>query len=153
MKRRAVLSAGRSQYVSPNRGLALLDEAIDQIEMHAKAAEAGGKCQWEQGEWRCASGMCLAGWVSQLAGGKWATPVSSDNDYQPYEDCLVAEAGDDSDDVMASTSAGTVIHAQERATRLLGLGHDDAYTLFEGDNTVETIKGIREELIAEGALK
>jgi hypothetical protein len=154
MKRRAVLSAGRSQYVSPNRGLKLLDEAIDQIELHAKAAEKGGVSQWDQGSWRCGSGMCLAGWVDQLAGGQWLTKADEDNP-DDYEDYLSAEPDDLADDV-EDTPHGKAVHARERALRLLGLDDDYANaddSLFSADNTVEDIRSIRAKFIAKGVLK
>jgi hypothetical protein len=30
---------------------------------------------WMQGSYRCASGMCFAGWAAELSGYKWAAPA------------------------------------------------------------------------------
>lgn len=156
MKRRAIKSAARSQYVSPNRGLALLDEAIEQVELHAQAMGTAGVCDWDQQNWRCGSGMCLAGWVVQLAGGKWATKVGGE-----YEDYLVASAEDDPDDVVTEPSMwdgderppAAMIHVQERCNQLLGLDNDEGWQLYEGDNSISDIKAARNHLVKSGGLQ
>jgi len=133
-----IRTAAKSAYASPNRGLALLDEAIGQIE--------SGK-DWNQGQWRCQTGMCVAGWVAQLAGGKWATRA---DDWYSY--ALIAEPEDqegvitlEPDGILPSYGR-KVVGAMYRATRLLGpdLTEDDCGRLFAGDNGVDDIRAIRD---------
>jgi hypothetical protein len=143
-RRRAIKSAAASSYKSPNRGLALLDEAIDQISMQAVSPQG----EWNQGEWRCESGMCLAGWVAQLGGGKWAFPADSS-----YSDLMVPDGDDSSDDIYDYSFMGNLVHCENRARRLLGLDAEEAeeddkgnHGLFDGDNTLEDIRRKRDYL-------
>lgn len=143
-RRQAKLSPGKAAYVSKNRGLALLDEAIDQIEWQATSA----KNQWHQESYRCDSGMCLAGWIAQLGGGQWAHPASSTR-----ADYLIAEPEDEEFHLYSGEKGiawdsdnGRVTGAHERAARLAELTELDADDLFDGSNTLADIKRLRAKL-------
>ncbi|RYZ17201.1 MAG: hypothetical protein EOO70_02595, partial [Myxococcaceae bacterium] len=80
---------------TPLRGLPLLDLVIAQIELTPQT--------WHQAEWRCESGMCVAGWVAHLAGGKWLT-AASDEVSASY---VAAEREDDSEFVVTVHDEGS----------------------------------------------
>jgi hypothetical protein len=124
------------------RGLPLLDAAIDHIEKHPE--------EWDQSQWRCKTGMCLAGHIVILAGGKWAHPE------RPESFLLVQEPGERSD------IGDGKVRASVRAERLLGAGArfpdcngncddgdgSECRDLFDSNNTLDDIKGMRNELYA-----
>lgn len=147
-KRRAILVAGKARYVSPNRGIALLDEAIEQVTLQSLAGDKG---QWNQADWRCGSGMCLAGWIDQLAGGEWLTPAGDQ-----FEDYMVAEDSDQGDPDYGDPPVDALgrhgVHAADRAERLLApdVSRYTADALFAGDNTLQDIKDIRASIPAGG---
>jgi hypothetical protein len=140
-RRRAVTRAGKATYKSPNRGLALLDEAIEQIELHSKAEDNG---QWRQETYRCDSGMCLAGWVAQLAGGQWAFSAAHDRAEQ-----LIADSEDDPEEVDKFHGVPCV-DAHYRAMRLLApdVTEEDCDTLFEGWKELPDIHAARDQIAA-----
>jgi hypothetical protein len=118
------------------RGLDLLDAAIGHIEQHPET--------WDQGSYRCDSGMCLAGWIGELAGGEWIEPVGD-----RYSEWMVAEPGDPEDYVNGKAA----IHVAERAERLIGRSRyivvdDDECDLFAGWNSLAEIKAMRDSLRA-----
>lgn len=117
------------------RGLPLLDLVISQIELSPDS--------WNQEEWRCETGMCVAGWTSHLAGGQWAYPA--DGAGASY---LLSETDDVGDDVevmaRGTSRERTVIAASDRAMRLLGLDADTADALFRPGNTLTDIKDLRD---------
>lgn len=117
--------------VTALRGLPLLDAAIAQIEAHPEA--------WRQDYYRCGSGMCVAGWTAELAGGQW---VDADPDGDEGADMLRPEADD------GPAWAGGPIHVHDRAQRLLGISERAAEELFQGDNDLADIKAIRYEIAA-----
>jgi hypothetical protein len=139
------------------RGLDLLDAAIDHIEKHPET--------WDQGRYRCASGMCLAGWIAELGGGQWAAPPREHRDGPGGEhgECLLAEAEDNPQDVeFEDDLEGGVshIHVAERAERLIGVSrhvgppqppHGLGRDLFDGLNTLGDIKAMRDDLRAGAA--
>lgn len=84
---------------------------------------------WDQGEWRCDTGMCFAGWTGELAGGKWIT--EADSMFAPY---MVVERDDHLDHVRYLSEVGYAVDVEERATRLLGLTEDQADDLFTSAN-------------------
>ncbi len=131
-----VSGTGKPSYVSVNRGLALLDEAIEQIEFQAKRGE---NSQWHQGSYRCGSGMCLAGWTAQLAGGQWAFPA--DNDFSEY---MMAN-DDDAAAACDNLDGKHVVFVSNRAQELLGLDDYQAEELFSGFNDLGDIKRLRNE--------
>lgn len=125
------------------RGLDLLDAAIDHIERHPET--------WRQDEYRCRSGMCLAGWIGELAGGTWAAPLGDH-----WDEWMRAGPEDPERDVQPDETQGLVIHVAERAERLIGVSRyvdDDLYgrDLFAGGNTLDDIKAMRDDLRARAA--
>lgn len=122
------------------RGLALLDAAIAQIEAHPET--------WEQGTWRCESGMCVAGWTATLAGGEWAYPPNAEGSKSAF---LVPVPGDSARDIR-NTSHGPAVFARFRAARLLGLF--DAFPLiFEPENDLAEIRRLRDEMVNLGEIR
>lgn len=140
--RRMIKSAGKSSYISPNRGLALLDEAIQQIELQQNR---GTNSEWDQCFYRCKSGMCLAGWAAQLAGGQWAFPIKHD-----YADMLLATDDDNPEDIEQEEGL-RVVDAHSRAARLMGLDDYQACEFFSAGNDLDYIRALRAEL-ASGEL-
>jgi hypothetical protein len=135
------------------RGLELLDAAIAQIEAHPET--------WKQGSYRCGTGMCLAAHIGELAGGWWVIPDDADH---PRSQWMVAEPGDPPEHVDTESDYGPMIHVSDRAEHLLGFSRyislDDAEAddngetlesddLFDGLNTLEDIRAIR-DVIASG---
>lgn len=95
---------------------------------------------WEQDEWRCATGMCFAGWAAQLAGGVWSDDHSG---------LLIAEPGDEESG--AWLGPRQVIHAMHRAQRVLGITDHEAGGgnggLFSADNDLADIRAHLTELL------
>lgn len=119
---------------------ALLD-AVDHVKAHPE--------EWDQDEYRCGTGMCIAGHGAERAGGRWATsPLAT------HSACLIAEPGDDRLHV-GMCGQPTHIHASRRARRVFGLTVGDAVELFWSHNTlarieviVYTVAGRRDDLAA-----
>lgn len=130
------------------RGLDLLDAAIDHIEKHPET--------WNQRSYRCATGMCLAGWIAVLAGGQWATPpMTLPGHHLEHGECLTAEP-DDPAAVVADWGCETPhIHVAERlidVSRYVdNTGDDHERDLFDGMNDLDEIKAMRDDLRAGAA--
>jgi len=75
--------------------------------------------EWDQGNWRCQSGMCFAGIVDQIAGGQWAVQPPTGRMVDVY---LVANQADE-DAALRIRNFGEhrVVTAADRASRLLGI--------------------------------
>jgi len=84
-----------------------------------------------QTSWRCATGMCFAGTADDLAGGQWY-------DVGEYRNTawLWAEPDDDPTMVIESNHGHRIVHAADRARRLLNLTVSNADWLFDGNNTL-----------------
>lgn len=125
------------------RGLDLLDAAIAHIEAHPET--------WVQGSYRCASGMCLAGTIGELAGGQWGGPVTDDA-VTGHRQCMIREPGDDPRHIAEWECGRGHIHVAERAERLLGISRyvDGPYVgnrdLFDAANTLDGLKAMRDDL-------
>lgn len=117
------------------RGLDLLDAAIGHIEAHPE--------DWNQAEWRCATGMCLAGWICQLGGGEWVgDPGVGRGEF------LKADPAEEGIDILVAGGQRR-IHAADRAKRLLGFDpSDEGADLFWHSNTLADIKRMRDDLRA-----
>lgn len=126
------------------RGLALLDAAIAQIEAHPET--------WNQEVYRCGTGMCVAGWICELAGGRW---LEGADGIAP--DALEPESYDESW-LISQWHGRAAVNAPDRACTLLGtrdifsVGPLGA-SLFSGLNSLADIKTIRDELAARGEVK
>ena len=125
---------GGSQVTADLRGLDLLDAAIDHIEKHPET--------WDQTTWRCRTGMCLAGHIAILAGGRWAAATGCH---------LVREPGEPADPYLSLES----VRVSCRAERLIGArildgdeDDEDDRDLFDANNTLDDIKAMRDELRA-----
>ncbi|MDF5756558.1 hypothetical protein [Spongiactinospora sp. TRM90649] len=94
---------------------------------------------------RCGTAMCVAGWISDLTGGRWYVELSKDGVLRGGEQCspeliwssemelVVAEEGD-AESVIEQKRKVAVVPAQHRATRLLGITKAQAEDLFGGGN-------------------
>lgn len=123
---------------------ALLDQVLDHIEAHPDT--------WRQGAWRCATGMCFAGWAVQLTGGQWATDPTDDPD--DLSDAVIADGDDPAEDISLMPDGHTqVVAAFLRARRKLGLRPGQATRLFAGRNTLEDLRRIVADLKAAAALE
>jgi hypothetical protein len=125
--------------------LLLLDEAIEQIELHPET--------WEQGDWRCKTGMCVAGWVVTKNGDEWATDLSEDYG----SDLVLVPKGTEgvlnaitaeyyTDNGVTVPEGMALIRADKRAEQLLGLEVPSAHDLFGGGNSLDEIKRMREQM-------
>jgi hypothetical protein len=107
--------------------IGLLKLALKQIETHPET--------WDQESWRVATGcgtkMCLAGWVCELAGGRWISPTSSG---------LFVESFDDPATICERWDGVLSVSARSRATTLLGLTREQARTLFLASNTLDDLR-------------
>jgi hypothetical protein len=130
------------------RGLALLDLAIHNIEVDPGS--------WAQDHYRCRSGMCIAGHICTLAGGRWYGPADG-----PAPVFLLPEPGDEAFRKAYSLAAGAqyfdsgaftgprgTTHAYLRALRLLGTFDD--LGLFDALNDLDDIMVCRGTLVAAG---
>lgn len=127
------------------RGLALLDAAIAHIEAHPET--------WDQEHYRCESGMCVAGWACELAGGQWVADAASRDGYLLAADAAdeyIIQPGAAGEYGIRSTLPCPVVAAADRAERLLGLSWGQRVELFASENTLADIKSIRGELAAGG---
>jgi hypothetical protein len=125
---------GGRQVTADLRGLDLLDAAIDHIEKHPET--------WDQTTWRCRTGMCLAGHIAILAGGRWAAATGCH---------LVREPGEPADPYLSLES----VRVSCRAERLIGArildgdeDDEDDRDLFDANNTLDDIKAMRDKLRA-----
>lgn len=106
----------------------LLNETLAYIETHPE--------DWRQGEYRCGSGMCFAGWAATLSGREWLVP-----DPDSMASNLLSPEGDEEPSMLRGG-----VHVHEVAERLLGLTDDQGFHLFAGLNTLEDIRRIVAEL-------
>jgi hypothetical protein len=102
--------------------------------------------QWDQGDYRCKSGMCMAGWACERYGGRWIFPEPLS---QGRDDWLVPEPEDNS--VIYVMGDVRYVIAHDRAGRLLGLTEDQADDLFHPKNTLDDLRRIVEDICAAGA--
>lgn len=135
----------------PRVNVALLAKTLDVVEEEAAKADRGEVCQWEQGEWRCGTGMCFAGWAAHLDGAQWA----SEDPLSDHFDDIVAEPGDHFsasqvwDDAEPGVTQVTPVSA--RAQRVLGLTEDESEMLFSGGNGIEDIKYVIDKILKRAA--
>jgi hypothetical protein len=102
--------------------LNLLDAALARIDADPDS--------WNQGAWRCETGMCLAGHVAHAAGAAWATTYD-------------VEVG-----FLTVTPDGgkTTEPVSWFAAEVLGLTDGQRYGLFDGYNTREGLQAMRDLL-------
>lgn len=117
------------------KNFALMERVLDRI--------TADREHWDQRFYRgaevpgCGTFMCFAGWTCDLASGQWVCPSNeADHSY------LYAESRYDE-------VPGSIIHAAERARRLLGLDHGESSQLFAGMNQLDDIERIITEWKAE----
>jgi hypothetical protein len=118
----------------------LLRETLAHIEANPE--------EWRQATYRCPSGMCFAGHAVTLAGGRW--PAEPGSRYQSF---LIADGDDLYQDVRWIDREGEgkvqVVHAEDRARRVLGLTLAQASRLFAGVNDLHRLTVIVSELCEE----
>ncbi|MEV0616088.1 hypothetical protein AB0I81_22435 [Nonomuraea sp. NPDC050404] len=116
--------------------VALLKQTLAHIEAHPD--------EWNQADYRCGSGMCVAGWAAQFAGGKWY----ADDPDAGFGDALIAEPDEPNSFRMDDVR---LVYADHRAQRVLGLDGEQADRLFEGSNSLPDLRRIVAELVEEAA--
>lgn len=109
---------------TPN--IPLLRKAVEWAEAEA-AKEDQEQSEWDQLYWRdvgfraCGTTYCIAGYVCEVSGEEWTSGVTTANGAVPRV-----------------------------AADLLGLGQDDAWALFDAENSIERVREVAER-IAERA--
>ena len=92
----------------------------------------------------CGTTGCIAGWAVMLTGHRLAvTEVEGELAWMENEEGL-----DEAYIMYAVDGEGEVRYISELAAELLGLGLSEAWKLFSGENTVEDIVRISDEIIA-----
>jgi hypothetical protein len=99
--------------------------------------------EWDQTDYRCASGMCFAGWAVTLHGDTWASEIDAARD--AWEVAVPEEE--------RSLFPGRFVYAPARAQQLLGLDSSTAKCLFDGGNDIETLRRIVGELCEQEAVE
>jgi len=89
-----------------------------------------------QGDWRCETGMCFAGWAAVVNGAKWV-----------YENPLDAPTAHDQG--LVYNENGSEEHVSTYARRHLGLDLYHSDLLFWGGNTLEKIKEVVKDIANE----
>jgi hypothetical protein len=74
---------------------------------------------WDQANWRCETGMCFAGIVDQIAGGKWAVQPPTGRMCDVY--LIANQADEDAGLRIKDFGEHRVVTAADRASRLLGI--------------------------------
>ena len=118
-------------------------DTLDYIKAHPE--------DWNQGEWRCSTGMCYAGWLVTLAGGTWKNQADNDYDFSSYltDAVLVPLPGEEPDPTtLTGVDDGPYVHASTRACALLGIGvrTDTSAHLFNADNGIVEIGSQLDEI-------
>lgn len=126
-------------HVSEKRtvNVGLLQKTLAFIERHPE--------HWDQRDWRqvadnrCGTAMCFAGWAAHLDGGRWIS--DPDDSLAEY---LTPVADDRRRDIITPADhwlelPGSVIGADKRATRILGITEEQAEVLFDEDNSLATL--------------
>jgi hypothetical protein len=123
---------------------------------------------WDQGDWRCSTGMCFAGWASVIAGAEFVVPHALLDSLEPLEvqghrvnpqgiACLVRHPLAEHHCCVVSTSASerlvalTGMRVNAFAQQALGLTEDQADALFDSGNSLPTLERMVEILIEDGA--
>jgi hypothetical protein len=96
--------------------------------------------EWVQRSYRCGTAACFAGHAALLAGGEWETPAEDEGAHR-----MVAV----SDDPERRAWDGRTIHVVFRAERVLGISRSVSEELFRGTNTLDDLRRIVGEIIAE----
>lgn len=99
--------------------------------------------EWDQANWRCGTGMCVAGTAAFISGAEWADP-DPDGEFAEY----VKATGEFADDPQSfeSDGYGRLIHIREYAAKVLNLNEPAADALFDGDNSLKSIRKIAKQL-------
>lgn len=120
--------------------IALVQQALAYIEAHSD--------EWEQGTWRCQTGMCIAGHALRLAGRQWALPEPSLT--MPWKNSLLKAGPNDPTEIQwfDSLLGLDVVTASDAAERLLGLTKIEADILFAGTNTIDTLRKNVAQIVA-----
>jgi hypothetical protein len=116
---------------------------VERLQAGLAAVEAAAeRGEWEQNTWRCETGMCFAGWVVTLNGGRWLHPAGNFGAFK-----VAPEDIDATDHVLTDDIGQRWVWPADRACRLLGLDTWDT-DLFSPDNTLDDLRRIVAELIA-----
>lgn len=98
---------------------------------------------WDQGSWRCGSGMCFAGWAAMLTGAKWVYP--QDNlyvDEYGETDNFENEMVEIPEELRETFDGKEALHVSYFAEKVLGIDSDQRGVLFFGSNTIRMIEAM-----------
>lgn len=127
------MTAAPAEPKRPN--VALLRQTLAHIETHPE--------EWNQQVYRCRTGMCFAGWAVELDGGQWAAEPDHVDRHVSDEDLLPRP------DDPANHIVDGLVDVRDRAERILGLHGDQAFDLFDANNTLPMLRQIVSELCAD----
>lgn len=88
---------------------------------------------WSQGNWRCSTGMCFAGWASALTGAEFAYDAKNQQQVNTADGYANARE-------VVRTADGTLRTIEAYAREVLALPSRQSHALFDGDNTLEHIR-------------
>lgn len=97
-----------------------------------------------QAYWRCDSGMCFAGIVCKMAGGRWYNKEPKGEKWDAY---LLAVKADGA--AIKEHGLFQLVGSEDRAIRLLGITEEQAEELFHPNLDVEGIEAALDSLLRE----
>jgi hypothetical protein len=98
---------------------------------------------WKQGEWRCETGMCFAGWGAALAGAKF--PYAADAFGMMYPSAGSTPVA--SRQAVIEDADGNTWHIRDYAAHVMGLTDREATRLFRaGNETLDLIDEVIEDI-------
>lgn len=96
----------------------------------------GNPEEWFQATWRCHTGLCFAGHAAVLAGATWVVADDEDEENPQYELVQYPDG-----------SAVAVDYAEAFAIRALDIDDDQAYRLFQWDNSIAVLEQVVTEIV------
>ena len=126
---RAPRALGEVGVLMPTPNVGLLSRVIAHIEANPE--------EWQQEDWRCETGMCVAGWAVQIDGGRWFHPSP---DGTVLDALLHARPGEETAEWAECYGVtDAVVTAADRAQAVLGLTDAEADSLFCASNLLDDI--------------
>lgn len=118
------------------RNLDLMQRTLDYIRCHPD--------EWNQGAWRCRTGMCFAGHAAMQAGAVWTYSLDELDDPA----CVVTPETRDAE-LMVITPDNTMTDVITYAAETLGVSTHDM--LFDSENTLEDLQLMVTSRVTDGS--